>query len=57
MTPFFIMLNKLGWFRVTIDEEMVGLDVSKHGGSAYELAQGAPANKKDYDDFIKSQGV
>ena len=37
---------------------MVGLDISKHGGSAYELAQqGAPASKKAYDDFVKNADV
>ena len=35
MGPFFIVLNKLGLFRVSQIEEEVGLDISKHGGSAY----------------------
>lgn len=37
MTPFFIVLNMLGMFRVDPLEEMVGLDISHHKGSAYNL--------------------
>lgn len=35
MTPFFIMLKKVGLFRVSPEVEAQGLDVSHHGGSAY----------------------
>eukprot|EP00591_Stephanopyxis_turris_P000846 CAMPEP_0195515732 /NCGR_PEP_ID=MMETSP0794_2-20130614/6701_1 /TAXON_ID=515487 /ORGANISM="Stephanopyxis turris, Strain CCMP 815" /LENGTH=585 /DNA_ID=CAMNT_0040644205 /DNA_START=127 /DNA_END=1884 /DNA_ORIENTATION=+ len=34
MVPFFATLNYLGWFRADTLEEMVGLDISYHGGSA-----------------------
>mmetsp|Transcript_4116 Transcript_4116/g.6025 ORF Transcript_4116/g.6025 Transcript_4116/m.6025 type:complete len:537 (-) Transcript_4116:80-1690(-) len=34
MFPFFIWLNYLGWFRADSLEELVGLDISYHGGSA-----------------------
>lgn len=37
MTPFFIVLNMLGMFRVDPLEEKVGLDVSHHKGAAYDL--------------------
>jgi Amt family ammonium transporter len=37
MTPFFIALNTLGMFRVDPLEEQVGLDISHHKGSAYNL--------------------
>jgi ammonium transporter, Amt family len=37
MTPFFIMLNMLGMFRVDALEEEVGLDISHHRGSAYDM--------------------
>lgn len=32
MVPFFIWLNYMGWFRVESAEEIVGLDISYHGG-------------------------
>lgn len=37
MTPFFIALNFLNMFRVDALEEEVGLDISHHRGSAYDL--------------------
>jgi Ammonia permease len=37
MTPFFYILNILGMFRVDPLEEHVGLDISHHRGSAYNL--------------------
>ena len=36
--PFFIILNYLGWFRADALEEIVGLDISYHGGS-YQSAE------------------
>jgi hypothetical protein len=36
MTPFFLLIKKLGWFRVSPEVEAAGLDVSHHGGSACE---------------------
>ena len=33
MFPFFIWLNYMGWFRADSLEELVGLDISYHGGS------------------------
>jgi Amt family ammonium transporter len=38
MYPFFTVLNMIGWFRVDPIEEKVGLDISHHKGSAYDLA-------------------
>ncbi|PRW45098.1 ammonium transporter [Chlorella sorokiniana] len=35
MTPFFLVLNKLGLMRVSADVEALGLDISYHGGSSY----------------------
>jgi len=32
MLPFFIWLNYMGWFRADSLEELVGLDISYHGG-------------------------
>merc|ERR1719276_420154 len=37
MTPFFLVLNALGMFRVDPLEEKVGLDISHHKGAAYDL--------------------
>jgi Amt family ammonium transporter len=37
MTPFFMMLNAAGMFRVDVLEEEVGLDISHHRGAAYDL--------------------
>lgn len=34
MFPFFICLNYMGWFRADSLEELVGLDISYHGGQA-----------------------
>lgn len=38
MTPFFMILNALGMFRVDALEEEVGLDISHHRGAAYDLS-------------------
>lgn len=35
MSPFFIILNYLGWFRSDSLEEVVGLDISYHGSELY----------------------
>jgi len=37
--PMFGALKLVGIFRVPMEEEDMGLDVSKHGGSAYEMPQ------------------
>ena len=37
MIPYFCMLNLLGLFRVDEIEEIVGLDIAHHNGSAYNL--------------------
>ncbi|KAK9168158.1 hypothetical protein Syun_000298 [Stephania yunnanensis] len=36
MGPLFYGLSKLGLLRISIDDEVAGLDVSSHGGYAYE---------------------
>ena len=47
MTPFFIWLNYMGWFRADSLEELVGLDISYHGGRS---------GGSDYDD-VKEEHV
>lgn len=37
MTPFFLALSYAGWFRSDPLEEIVGLDISYHGGNAYHM--------------------
>mmetsp|Transcript_5693 Transcript_5693/g.8256 ORF Transcript_5693/g.8256 Transcript_5693/m.8256 type:complete len:517 (+) Transcript_5693:131-1681(+) len=49
MTPFFLILNMLGMFRVDPLEEEVGLDVSHHKGSAYDLTG---PQKEDIEEMI-----
>mmetsp|Transcript_32651 Transcript_32651/g.39074 ORF Transcript_32651/g.39074 Transcript_32651/m.39074 type:complete len:490 (+) Transcript_32651:97-1566(+) len=39
MTPFFILINWLGLFRVDATEERVGLDISHHKGAAYDMSR------------------
>ena len=50
MTPFFLMLNALGMFRVDAFEEEVGLDISHHRGSAYDLSG---AKKEDVEELME----
>ena len=50
MTPFFLMLNALGMFRVDPLEEEVGLDISHHRGAAYDLT--AP-KKEDVEELME----
>mmetsp|Transcript_9895 Transcript_9895/g.13818 ORF Transcript_9895/g.13818 Transcript_9895/m.13818 type:complete len:532 (-) Transcript_9895:301-1896(-) len=49
MTPFFMILNCLGMFRVDPLEEEVGLDISHHKGAAYDLSQ---PNKEDVEELV-----
>lgn len=47
MMPFFIWLNYMGWFRADSLEELVGLDISYHGGGPQAKDNGV---KKEYVD-------
>jgi len=44
MGGFFYGLNRMGWFRVDPLEEEVGMDYSRHKGSAYDMS-GAPLSE------------
>ena len=37
MLPFFMVLKAVGLFRVSDEVKDEGLDISKHGGAAYEI--------------------
>ena len=50
MAPFFVVLNKLGLFRVSQIEEEVGMDISKHGGAAYTHAEPDAEALKNFED-------
>mmetsp|Transcript_768 Transcript_768/g.1129 ORF Transcript_768/g.1129 Transcript_768/m.1129 type:complete len:520 (-) Transcript_768:321-1880(-) len=39
MMPFFLLLNYMGWFRSDALEEVVGLDISYHGGSSNNVGE------------------
>jgi len=52
MTPFFLALSYAGWFRSDPLEEIVGLDISYHGGNAYHMDYG----NGDYGDGNSSAG-
>eukprot|EP00985_Skeletonema_marinoi_P032477 scaffold39149_cov93-Skeletonema_marinoi.AAC.10 len=45
MIPYFMLLSKLGIFRVDPIEELVGLDHAHHGGGAYVLPINPPIPK------------
>lgn len=47
MLPFFMWLNYMGWFRSDSLEELVGLDISYHGGHQYE-------EEMVHEEFIKT---
>lgn len=46
MLPFFWGLRLTGMLRVSPEEEMQGVDVSKHGGSAYLLDEADTASMR-----------
>mmetsp|Transcript_4266 Transcript_4266/g.9252 ORF Transcript_4266/g.9252 Transcript_4266/m.9252 type:complete len:495 (+) Transcript_4266:127-1611(+) len=50
MTPFFVILNAAGMFRVDALEEEVGLDISHHRGTAYDLE---PAKQTDVEELME----
>ena len=50
MAPFFLMLNAAGMFRVDALEEEVGLDISHHRGSGYDLSG---PKKEDVEELME----
>mmetsp|Transcript_6627 Transcript_6627/g.7600 ORF Transcript_6627/g.7600 Transcript_6627/m.7600 type:complete len:506 (+) Transcript_6627:138-1655(+) len=54
IAPYFSFLNKMGWFRVSPDQEESGLDDSHHGGSAYpEIYAEDNIAKKNSNNFYE----
>jgi Amt family ammonium transporter len=42
MGCYFFFLNTMGWFRIDPLEEEVGMDLSRHKGSAYNITTAKP---------------
>lgn len=43
MAPLFYILHKLNLLRISPDDEIAGMDVTRHGGSAYNLDPNDPS--------------
>jgi len=54
MLPFFLVLSYLGWFRADALEELVGLDVSYHGGPAQRGDENGSHTSTIMTDAMKS---
>jgi ammonia channel protein AmtB len=50
MLPFFLGIKMLGLLRVDESEERMGLDISHHGGAAYEATAGEVLGKGGKED-------
>lgn len=50
MFPFFVLMKMMGLLRVDESEERMGLDVSHHGGAAYEATAGEVLGKGAKED-------
>ena len=49
MTPYFLLLNAAGMFRVDAIEEEVGLDISHHKGAAYDISGPSEETVQKYE--------
>ncbi|KAG5238342.1 ammonium transporter member [Salix suchowensis] len=56
MGPVFLALDKLKMFRISIDDEVAGLDISSHGGYAY-AAHPQENHPLFYSDYMGIQGL
>ncbi|WCJ29218.1 ammonium transporter 1 1 [Euphorbia peplus] len=54
MGPLFLLLHKLRLLRISVDEEIAGLDISSHGGYAYD-AHPEENQTQFYSDYIRLQ--
>jgi len=57
MGPFFLWLNYMGWFRSDSLEELVGLDISYHGGQHMDDGDVTKEHMKAYNRAKNSQQV
>ncbi|KAL5710330.1 Thioredoxin amt13 [Ranunculus cassubicifolius] len=56
MGPMFYALHKLGILRISIDDEVAGLDISSHGGYAYVNHDHPEENQpRGYADYVRMQ--
>ncbi|XP_055826084.1 ammonium transporter 1 member 3 [Solanum dulcamara] len=54
MGPLFYLLQKLGILRISSDEEVAGLDISSHGGYAYDASQ-EESGPRFYGEYLRMQ--
>ncbi|XP_065876921.1 ammonium transporter 1 member 3-like [Euphorbia lathyris] len=54
MGPLFFLLHKLRLLRISVDEEIAGLDISSHGGYAY-VAHPEENQTQFYADYVRLQ--
>ncbi|XP_068638473.1 ammonium transporter 1 member 3-like [Aristolochia californica] len=54
MGPLFFLLHKLRLLRISIDDEVAGLDISSHGGYAYNAHQ-EDVYPRFYTDYLRMQ--
>ncbi|XP_071737929.1 ammonium transporter 1 member 3 [Rutidosis leptorrhynchoides] len=54
MGPLFYLLHKLRILRISTDEEIAGLDISSHGGYAYN-AHSEESGPRMYGDYLRLQ--
>jgi Amt family ammonium transporter len=53
MGPLFYALHKLSILRISVDDEIAGLDISSHGGYAYVHQE--ENQPRFYADYIRMQ--
>lgn len=54
MGPLFFVLHKLRILRISVDEEIAGLDISRHGGYAYNSLQ-EESGPRFYAEYMELQ--
>lgn len=55
MGPLFYALDKLKILRISVEEEMAGLDISSHGGYAY-IGHSDESHPRHYADYMRIRG-
>lgn len=53
MGPLFYVLHILKLLRISIDEEVAGLDISSHGGYAYHNQNEDERTQRRYTDYMQ----